>query len=216
MKPRLIFINGKPGAGKDTQAERVEELYPLSTTISIGAILRGVEKGEGQFAHFQKLVEQEDLEKMKRGDILPPEKVLALVDAAIQEGIVDGVEAFIFTGFPRNLEQLDLLEGVLHHFEGKAESYFIDLAISDEIAETRRKFRYEEAIAHHERPRTDDLPETFPNRLMTYYDETQPMLDRLRGQKRLLTVNADDTIQRVFEGVRFALEGAPPRHPERR
>lgn len=211
---RFIFVNGKPGAGKDTQAEEIEKSLPNSAQVSTGAILRDIaEKEDGEYSHLRDLVDEHHLEDMRQGIILPAEVIGALVDAVVQEGLQSGIENFIFTGFPRSLEQLDMIDGVLGHFNGEARSFFLNLDIADETARTRQEGRLQAAREAGTTPRKDDEPAIFKKRMKEYYKLTHPMLHVLKDQGRLLSINGEGTIEQTTEGVRTALGIRHYAHP---
>lgn len=73
----IIWILGGPGSGKGTQCAKIVEKYNFSH-FSTGDLLRaevtsGSDKGK------------ELAEIMKRGDLVPNEEVLALLDRAMKE-----------------------------------------------------------------------------------------------------------------------------------
>ncbi len=216
MKTSFYFIIGKPGAGKDTQADLLADMLPNPIQISTGEMLRNIDKGEGKYAHLQDLVDPEDLQMMHEGVLLSPEKVMGLVDAAIQDGITDGAESFLFTGFPRDTEQWNMLRGVLEHFNGEAKTEVIELWISDETAEERRRTRFNEAIQRGETPRPDDTPEVFKNRMKEYAANTKPLLMKLGVRDESKRISGEGEIPKVFEGLTKALGIQRLSHPERR
>ncbi|MEO0229807.1 MAG: nucleoside monophosphate kinase, partial [candidate division WOR-3 bacterium] len=96
---RLIFL-GPPGAGKGTQAEKLEKEHGI-LKISTGDILReSVSKGTtlGEIARVY----------MERGELVPDDIIIGLV----REKIID-LDEFVLDGFPRNVNQAEGLDRLL-------------------------------------------------------------------------------------------------------
>jgi adenylate kinase len=123
---RIIFL-GPPGAGKGTQAERLAEDLKIKK-ISTGDILReAVAKGTelGQRAKSY----------MERGELVPDEIILGIIDEAINDE-----EGFILDGFPRNINQAKALDEMLSK-KGLNITHVIFLDVPDEEIIKRIAYR---------------------------------------------------------------------------
>ena len=101
-KKNLIFL-GAPGAGKGTIAREMVEKYRIAH-ISTGDILRGeVAAGTPAGKQAKELID--------KGHLVPDELVAGMVRSRLAES--DCKRGFILDGFPRTINQADLLEDAL-------------------------------------------------------------------------------------------------------
>src|SRR5690242_3473628 len=102
VETNLILL-GPPGAGKGTQAERLQEDFVLAH-ISTGDMLRA------QVAEGTELG-REAQRYMNAGELVPDEVILGMIRQRISEQ--DAREGFLLDGFPRNAPQADALAAAL-------------------------------------------------------------------------------------------------------
>jgi adenylate kinase len=102
VQTNLILL-GPPGAGKGTQAERLQADFALAH-ISTGDMLRA------QVAQGTQLG-QEAQRYMNAGELVPDEVILGMIGLRIEEQ--DAREGFLLDGFPRNTSQADSLADTL-------------------------------------------------------------------------------------------------------
>ena len=115
---RVIFI-GPPGAGKGTQAKRIETAWGIPQ-LSTGDLLRDAVREDtslGQEAHVY----------MEKGELVPDALVIALLHGRIRQA--DCKAGFLLDGFPRTAKQAEALEGMLAE-----ESQKIDVVINFEAS----------------------------------------------------------------------------------
>jgi adenylate kinase len=102
VETNLILL-GPPGAGKGTQAERLQADFTLAH-ISTGDMLRAqVAQGTELGRKAQKY--------MSAGELVPDEVILGMIRERISEQ--DAREGFLLDGFPRNTAQADALDTTL-------------------------------------------------------------------------------------------------------
>jgi adenylate kinase len=102
VQTNLILL-GPPGAGKGTQAERLQADFSLAH-ISTGDMLRAqVSQGTELGREAQKY--------MSAGELVPDEVILGMIGGRIEEQ--DAREGFLLDGFPRNTSQADSLAATL-------------------------------------------------------------------------------------------------------
>ncbi|HOL08456.1 MAG TPA: nucleoside monophosphate kinase, partial [Methanomassiliicoccaceae archaeon] len=99
MDARIVLL-GAPGSGKGTQAKRLCEEFDL-TLISTGDLLR-------QAVRDNTPLGAEAKRYMDAGKLVPDELVIGLIKEKV-EGLEGG---FLLDGFPRNLEQARMLDGI--------------------------------------------------------------------------------------------------------
>jgi len=187
-----IILLGAPGAGKGTVAELLTARYGIRQ-ISTGDILRSaVAAGTGpglEAAGF-----------MKRGDLVPDELILAIMEKRLQEE--DCRTGFILDGFPRTIGQAESLKKML-----AALSMNIDAVVNLEVPEdviirrltSRRTCSNRDCQAIYNiytKPskkegvcdkcgsptvqRDDETEEAIKQRLATYAEKTAPLIDYYR------------------------------------
>lgn len=180
---RLILF-GPPGAGKGTQAEAIADEFSL-VHIATGDIFRANVGNETELGLRAK-------EYMDRGDLVPDEIVIEMVDDRISQD--DAADGFLLDGYPRTIPQAEALDKALAR-EGHGIDGVIRLRVDDEELISRLLQRAEE------QGRTDDTREVIENRLAVYRDETEPLIERYRRQGVLHEVDGEGTIDEVRERV---------------
>lgn len=103
MSELNLILLGPPGAGKGTQAERLQADFKLAH-ISTGDMLRK------QVAEGTKLG-TEAKSFMDKGELVPDEVIVGMITQRIEEA--DAREGFLLDGFPRNESQADALDAAL-------------------------------------------------------------------------------------------------------
>ena len=202
MSELNLILLGPPGAGKGTQAERLEEDFHLPY-IATGNMLRtAVENGTD--------LGRKAKEYMDRGDLVPDEIVIGMIlECVADESCSDG---FLLDGFPRNLEQATALDDALAKVDRKLNAALLIDVPDDNVMSRlsgRRTCKKEGHVYHVETnppkhegvcdidgskliQRDDDRPETVEKRLDVYHRQTEPIVEHYREQGLL----------RSFDGTR--------------
>lgn len=120
VETNLILL-GPPGAGKGTQAERLQEDFSLAH-ISTGDMLRA------QVAAGTELGRRAQ-EYMSAGELVPDEVILGMIRDRICEQ--DAREGFLLDGFPRNASQADALAATLGESDRRLTAVLL-IDVSDE------------------------------------------------------------------------------------
>ena len=118
---KLIFL-GPPGAGKGTQAQRIEDGFDIRQ-LSTGDMLRAAVAAETEIGKQAKDI-------MARGDLVPDEVVVGIISDRIEED--DCKNGFILDGFPRNIAQAEALDAMLAH-KNIALDGVVELAVDPEV-----------------------------------------------------------------------------------
>lgn len=211
----FVFINGRGSSGKDTQADKMVENNPNAVRISTGDIIRGARIPDGPYGKFHEQIKPY-IEHAERGGYIPDEVILLIVDQVIGEQMLKGKDTFIFTGFPRTVEQLQAVDKYIQSIEGKYEKVnvnYVCYAVLEEHSKRRAKNRLEKAQDRGTDIRKDDDPEIVLTRLKTYEDKTEPMLRLLVREGRLHIIKSSGTIEEVRERTKRALGLSTP-NPE--
>lgn len=210
MKPQLILL-GAPGTGKGTQAKNIVDNFGYNH-VSTGDLLRNeIAKGSELGMKVKGIID--------RGDLVNDQVMLELLNANCD--ITSS--AYIFDGFPRNIEQVKLLESeVLKGSGSKAIFFDIDLEVLVERISNRRIAPKSGEIYNLiSRPpkvagkcdvsgedlihRKDDNDETVRNRLEVFKDTIAPILEYYEEKGTLVRIDASRPAEEVFAQVESAV-----------
>lgn len=189
----LIFL-GPPGAGKGTQAKRIEERHGLRQ-LSTGDMLRAARAAGTKIGLEAKAF-------MDRGDLVPDRVVIGAVEERIQNP--DCARGVIFDGFPRNVAQAEALDAMLARL-GKKLDAVIQLKVDDAVLVARQANRVKETLAAGQAVREDDKPEVLEHRLKVYHGQTAPLIAYYQGRGLLRVVDGMAAIDAVTASIETAL-----------
>ena len=179
MKYYILF--GPPGAGKGTQASAMVQKYNLCH-LSTGALLRSeIAAGTELGLQAKALIEA--------GSLVPDEVVEGMIEAKFQG--TEGVDGFLLDGFPRTIAQAEALDAMLAK-TNEAVTAVVSIMIPDQMIHER--------IAHRAtiEGRADDArPEVVENRIRTYHDKTEPLVDFYTKAGRYNEIDGVGTIDEV-------------------
>jgi len=202
---RLVLL-GAPGAGKGTQCKHIAAQYGL-LHLSSGDILR---KERAAGTKLGKKAQQ----FMDSGVLVPDEVILEMMAEAIKKAPAVG---FILDGFPRTVNQAVHLDKLLAAGDRTLDAV-LNLKIDDRIVAKRMTGRRScpqcGAVYHIEnlRPkvegvcdndgaalvqRPDDGPEVVANRLKTYHQQTEPLVDYYKNNGTFFDIDADGDPDRI-------------------
>ncbi|MBL4863501.1 MAG: adenylate kinase [Rhodobiaceae bacterium] len=188
---KLIFL-GPPGAGKGTQAERIQAAHGL-VQLSTGDMLRaavaaGTEVGKQAEA------------LMAQGDLVPDEVVVGIIADRTEQP--DCSNGYILDGFPRNVAQAEALDKMLASHGEKLDAV-IELGVEDSILLTRIEGRAAETNGG---ARADDNAEALKKRLAVYHEQTAPLIGYYKNVGILTTVDGMKEMDEVTAEIEAALE----------
>jgi adenylate kinase len=184
---RLLIV-GPPGAGKGTQATRLTGTYSIPA-IATGDIFRANIKNQTDLGKQVKAI-------IDAGDYVPDSLTNDLVANRLQEA--DATDGFLLDGYPRTLDQLGFLDGILAE-SGTALDAVIQLMVDPNEVVTRLLKRA------HEEGRSDDTEETIRHRQSLYARETSPLIAVYKDRGLVIEVDALGGVDEVSERIADAL-----------
>lgn len=212
-----IILLGAPGAGKGTQGKSISDRYKIPQ-VSTGDILRANVRSKT-------VLGQKAKEFMDKGALVPDDLVVEmLVDRIKAEDCANGS---ILDGFPRNVNQADVLEATL-----KAMGKKIDFVIGIEVDRKelvrrlsgRRVCRKCGASYHvifsppmnigmcdscssEIYQRDDDKEETIEARLKVYEAETFPLVEYYSVRSLYKRIDGIGTVDQITKMIVGEIEG---------
>jgi adenylate kinase len=211
-----LILLGPPGAGKGTQAERLQGDFGLPH-ISTGDMLRA-QVAEG--TELGRAAQQ----YMKAGELVPDEVIVGMIMERI--GAKDARDGFLLDGFPRNETQADALDKALAGLERRLNAALL-IEVPDEevvrrLAGRRVCVKNASHIYHvefdppkHEGicdqdgsrliQREDDQEQTIRRRLEVYHAQTAPLIDHYYRAGLLRRFDGRSTPNEVHDHIRATL-----------
>ena len=183
MKYYILF--GPPGAGKGTQASAMVEKFNLCH-ISTGELLRGeIAKGSELGQKAKALIDA--------GELVPDEVVEGMIENKFKT--VKGVSGFLLDGFPRTDAQAKALDSMLAKNKEEVTSV-VSIMIPDKMIKDRIKHR-----ASIEGRADDAKDETIDNRIKTYHEKTEPLVDFYKKAGKYNEIDGVGTIDEVRDRI---------------
>jgi adenylate kinase len=195
-----IVLLGPPGAGKGTQAKRIEKALGL-IQLSTGDMLRAAVAAGTDIGKRAKAV-------MEAGQLVSDDILIGMISDRIGEP--DCKNGFILDGFPRTVAQAAALDAMLAA-RGMQLDHVIEMQVDDAALVARISGRYsckDCGTVYHDttKPvrvagtcdacgsknllrRPDDKAETVAARLKAYHDQTAPIIPYYRNLGTLKSVD---------------------------
>jgi adenylate kinase len=177
---------GPPGAGKGTQAERLQDDFPVAY-VPTGDILRQAVADETELGRQAKAY-------MDRGELVPDEVVIGVILDRLRDA--DTADGFLLDGFPRTAAQAEALDEALGRVDRRLTAALLIDAPEDEVVRrlSGRRVCPNGHTYHieHNPPRRegvcdidgeplsqreDDREETIRKRLEVYREQTAPLIE---------------------------------------
>jgi adenylate kinase len=211
-----VILFGPPGAGKGTQAKRLEECRDL-VQLSTGDMLRAAVEAGSELGLKAKSF-------MDAGHLVPDDLIIAMLAERIERD--DCSDGFILDGFPRTLAQAKALDAMLAE-KGRTIDRVVAMEVDEDALVGRIAGRFSCAkcgAGYHktfQRPkrdrvcdrcggtefvhRADDNEATVRSRLVAYREQTAPLLPYYRERNVLRVVDGMAPIDKVARQIEASL-----------
>ncbi|HLQ95763.1 MAG TPA: adenylate kinase [Pseudogracilibacillus sp.] len=210
-----LILMGLPGAGKGTQAEKINEKYQIPH-ISTGDMFRLAIKEGTELGKKAKTF-------MDEGALVPDEVTTGIVEERLSKP--DCEKGFLLDGFPRTIPQAEALQEITKKLD-KALNYVIHVDVPEQKLIARLTGRRvcptcgttyhidnnppkQDGICDKDGAtlvqRDDDTEETVQKRLSVNIEQAKPLLDFYEKQGVLISVEGDQPIDDVFRDIEAKL-----------
>ena len=184
-----IVLFGAPGCGKGTQASLLKEKYGIDH-VSTGEVIRD------QIARGTQLGKEME-SYTSQGKLAPDQIVIDMIDHYVTEH--QHAKGNIFDGFPRNLSQARLLEGLMEELRMPFAGV-LSLEVPREELIIRLINRGKVS------GRSDDKEEVIIERLKEYEEKTLPVAEYFSKKGNFYPVKGVGSLDEIFDRLVAEIE----------
>jgi adenylate kinase len=217
-----LILLGPPGAGKGTQAKRLEQAHGL-VQLATGDMVRAAIASGSELGRRMKAI-------YDAGRLVSDDIIIEMIAARIAEP--DCANGFILDGFPRTVPQAEALDRMLGQLGQKLEVVIL-MQVDEAVLIDRLSGRFSCAkcgATYHDRyarphaegvcdrcggteftRRADDRREALATRFAVYREQTAPILPYYRERGILRAIDGMAEIDEVTRQIEAVLAGVAPR-----
>ncbi|MBI4482559.1 MAG: adenylate kinase [Acidobacteria bacterium] len=211
---RAVILLGPPGAGKGTQAKKLEAKYGLPQ-ISTGDILREEARKGSELGKKAQAI-------MDRGELVSDQIMMDIIRERV--ALPDCARGFILDGFPRTVRQAEMLDRMLN---GSVRLQAIHLLLDEETLVRRLSGRRQcarcarlynvyaspspsdgrcQACGGTLVQRSDDREDVVRTRLEVHRRQTEPVIQYYQSRSHLKHVDGDGDADEIFRRIAAVVE----------
>jgi len=205
-----LILLGAPGAGKGTQAQKIQEFFHIPK-ISTGDMLRAARAAQTPLGLQAEAY-------MVAGKLVPDEVVIGLIQERLAQD--DCKKGYILDGFPRTLPQAKALGEMLQvhgnidkvvNIEVNEDSLVKRLTGRRQCEKCSQGYHLEFAPSQKQGicdrcggklfQRNDDKEDTIRARLKVYQEMTAPLIEFYKKENVLKTISGSGTVDEIFKNI---------------
>lgn len=216
-KKELVFL-GPPASGKGTQTSRLSQELRFPH-VDTGSLLRKALADQTPDGLTAKSY-------IEKGQLVPVEIVASIIKTRLQEA--DCANGFILDGFPRSIEQAEMLADMLKEIDKETPEFkVIYFDIDQQLLLDRIIYRRScakcgkiynlqslkpitEGVCDDCQAeliqRKDDTEEIAKSRFNTYFEQTAPLIDFYEKQGSLTKIDANGEVSEVWDRLLEAIK----------
>jgi len=207
-----ITLIGPQGSGKGTQAQLLAKKFNLAI-IEIGGSLREIAKKRTPLGR------KVDEIINRKGRMVPVPLMMKVAKEKIEN--IPSSRGIVFDGTPRRLAEIKPLEQILARLGRRlTHIFFVEISRNETIKRLSKRracekcqnlFILGQTISHQAKKcpkcggkiyqRPDDQPAAIEERLRLYQKKTEPVLKYYQRRGRLIRINGEQPIEKVFKDI---------------
>ncbi|MBI96230.1 hypothetical protein CL656_03710 [bacterium] len=176
----LLVLFGVQGSGKGTQAKLLAEKFNYQI-FETGAELRKIAKEESSLGIEIK-------ETINAGNLVSSNHIKRLIESFIEK---NKDQKIIFDGFPRNQEQLKTFQEIIEKSQLEFKAIIFELSKEKSIERLLKRAQIEN--------REDDTQDIIEKRISIFYNDTLPVIEKIKENYEVIEIDADQSIENIHE-----------------
>lgn len=191
-----VVLFGSPGSGRSSQGKAIAKEFGLEY-VATGEMLQQEMEVNPEMAKMY-------LEQFENGEFIPDEVVVQLIEKKLAN--TRNVKGFLFKGFPRNLVQSYILDGLL-----KKHGSFISQYVVVEVPTLELFRRLDERGKTAAALPYDKTSTKILKRLQEYETKTFPVIEKYDQHVSVKRVSGVGTFEEVFQRIAAEVENGVKR-----
>jgi adenylate kinase len=207
-----IVILGPQGSGKDTQADKIAEKFQLER-VNMGNFLREVAKQDTPLGH--EIYQYQNV----AGAMVPSRILREVLDIKLRSFARE--QDIMFEGVPRTMDQAQYFDkAIIESGRHIDKVVFINISEAETVKRISKRWickkckriliKGEDIEDEKEKcpdcqgevmQRIDDTSEVIKKRLKVFREETLPVVEHYKKQGKLVEINGEQSIEKVFEDI---------------